>query len=88
MQTEFHLPFMYTIGAEPAFDEHTILVFPMVDPSRVQELRAWVNGAPLEVRRYAYPRNRALGTYWADLVGSSAHGGDNTLVVHVALRPE
>ncbi|MCC6486467.1 MAG: hypothetical protein IT364_03130 [Candidatus Hydrogenedentes bacterium] len=88
MQTEFHLPFMYTIGAEPAFDEHTILVFPMVDPSRVQELQAWVNGAPLEVRRYAYPRNRALGTYWADLVGSSAHGGDNTLVVHVAFRPE
>jgi hypothetical protein len=88
LQTQFHLPFMYTIGAEPAFDEHTILVFPMQDPSRVQELRAWVNGAPLEVRRYAYPRNRALSTYWADLVGSGAHGGDNSLVVHVAFRQE
>ena len=47
-----------------------------------------MNGAPLEVRRYAYPRNRGLGTYWADLVGSGAHGGRNVLVVHVAVQPE
>jgi hypothetical protein len=79
---------MYTIGAEPAFDEHTILVLPMRDPSRVRALRAWVNGVPLDVRRYAYPRNRALSTYWADLVGTGAHGGDNTLVVHLEFAPE
>ena len=83
LQTTFHLPFMYTIGAEPAFDEHTVLVFPMLDPARVKDLRAWVNGEPLDVRRYAYPRNRGLSTWWADLVGTAARGGDNTLVVHV-----
>ena len=83
LQTSFHLPFMYTIGAEPAFDEHTVLVFPMLDPTQVKDLRAWVNGEPLDVRRYAYPRNRALYTWWADLVGTAARGGDNTLVVHV-----
>lgn len=88
LRTRFHLPFMYTIGAEPAFDEHTVLVFPLRDPSRVRELRAWVNGAPLEVRRYAYPRNRGLSTYWADLVGSGARGGDNVLVVQVTFQPE
>ncbi len=83
LRTDFHLPFMYTIGAEPAFDEHTIVVFPMLDPSQVKELRAWINGVPLEVRRYLYPRNRGLFTFWADLVGSSAHGGENTLVLSV-----
>ncbi len=88
LRTRFHLPFMYTIGAEPIFDEHTILVLPMRDPSRVRELHAWVNGVPLDVRRYAYPRNRALSTYWADLVGTGAHGGDNTLVVHMEFAPE
>jgi hypothetical protein len=88
LRTEFNLPFMYTIGAEPAFDEHTVLVLPMRDASRVRELRAWVNGVPLEVRRYAYPRNRALSTYWADLVGTAAHGGDNVLVVYAAFEPE
>lgn len=83
LQTDFHLPFMYTIGAEPAFDEHTVLVLPMVDAARVTELKAWVNGAPLNVQRYAYPRNRGLSTWWATLVGTGAHGGDNRLVVHV-----
>ena len=79
---------MYTIGAESAFDEHTVLVFPMLDPTRVKDLRAWVNGEPLDVRRYAYPRNRSLFTWWADLVGTGARGGDNVLVVYVDfLRP-
>jgi hypothetical protein len=83
LQASFHLPFMYTIGAEPAFDEHTVLVFPLLDPTRVKDLRAWVNGQPLDVRRYAYPRNRGLSTWWADLVGTGARGGDNVLVVYV-----
>lgn len=83
LQTEFHLPFMYTIGAEPFFDEHTLLVLPMIDRSRVTVLRAWMNGVPLDVQLYRYPRNRALGCYWADLVGSAAHGGRNRLVIYV-----
>jgi hypothetical protein len=56
----------------------------MLDPARVKDLRAWVNGAPLDVRRYAYPRNRGLSTWWADLVGTGARGGDNVLVVYIA----
>jgi len=79
--TSFHLPFMYTIGAEPQFYEHPLVVFPMRDPAKVTELRAWMNGAPLNVERYRYPRNRDLSTWWADLVGSAASGGTNTLVV-------
>ena len=33
-QTRFHLPFMYTCGCEPFFDEHTLIVLPFVDRRR------------------------------------------------------
>lgn len=83
LQTRFELPFMYTIGAEPFFDEHTIVVLPLVRERQARRVRGWINGQPLEVKRYRYPRNRALGCYYADLVGSAAAGGANTLVVHL-----
>jgi hypothetical protein len=83
LQTRFTLPFMYTIGAEPFFDEHTMLVLPMVDPHGVKRISAWINGESLDVRLYRYPRNRGLGCYYADLVGSGAVGGANTLVVQL-----
>lgn len=83
LQTRFELPFMYTIGAEPFFDEHTILVLPLLRENQAKQVRAWINGQPLNVQRYRYPRNRAFGCYYADLVGSGAVGGDNTLVVHL-----
>lgn len=83
LQTDFELPFMYTIGAEPFFDEHTFLVLPLVRPERVKALQAWVNGVPLEVEVYRYPRNRAFSCRYADLVGSGARAGFNRLVLHI-----
>lgn len=82
LQTRFHLPFMYTLGCEPAPDDHTILVLPLLPPEGSVALSAWVNGEPLEVRRYAYPRNRQFGCHYADLVGTAARGGGNVLTVH------
>lgn len=83
VQTKFNLPFMYWGGgAEPFFDDHTILALPMVRQSSVKEIKAWINGVPLDVRTYRYPRNRSLACFYADLVGTGAHGGDNTLVVY------
>jgi hypothetical protein len=81
LETSFHLPFMYGLGYEPAQDEHTVLVLPLVRQARVAGIRAWINGLPLEVREYQYPRNRKLACFYADLVGTGAHGGDNKLVV-------
>jgi hypothetical protein len=81
-QTNFHLPFMYVAGQEPSFDEHTLLVLPFVRQSRVRVVAAWINGVPLDVRRYQYPRNRGLSCFYADLVGSAAQGGENRLVLH------
>jgi len=84
LQTRFRLPFMYTLGCEPTPDDHTVLVLPLLPPEGPAALSAWVNGEPLEVRWYAYPRNRGFGCYYADLVGTSAHRGDNVLTVHYA----
>lgn len=81
LQTQFHLPFMYTLGFEPFFDDHPILALPLARPPK--EVRAWINGSPLPVRRYDYPLRRSLGCYYADLVGTAARGGPNTLVVHL-----
>lgn len=82
VQTTFKLPFIYSYGMEPKFDDHTILALPFIRRGQVSSVKAWLNGAPLDVRDYRYPRNRALGCYWADLVGTGAHSGDNTLVVY------
>ncbi|HIJ72859.1 MAG TPA: hypothetical protein HPP83_02050 [Candidatus Hydrogenedentes bacterium] len=75
VQTSFHLPFMYTLGFEPFLDKHTILAIPLLSPSKVKRIEGWINGQPLEVQRYRYPRNPKLSCYWADLVGSGTHGG-------------
>lgn len=82
-QTDFELPFMYTMGAEPFFDEHTFLVLPLLRPNDVKEVRAWINGVPIDIRKYKYPRNRSLSTFYADLIGTSAKGGMNKLVLYL-----
>lgn len=83
LQSEFNLPFLHTFGAEPYIDEHTLLVLPLLRQNKIKEIRAWVNGEPLNVQAYRYPRNRKLATYYADLVGTAAKGGTNRLVVHL-----
>ncbi len=86
LSTSFHLPFMYGIVSQPHRDEHTLLVLPFANPEKVKSIRAWINGAPLEVEQYRYPRNPGLLCHWADLVGSAARGGDNTLVLHIEFQ--
>ena len=83
-ETDFNLPFLYTLGFEPAFDEHTIIVFPLVRHREVKIAAAWIDGKELNVQRYVYPVNRKLACYYADLVGSPAHAGQNRLVVHLS----
>jgi hypothetical protein len=82
VQTTFSLPFTYGLGMEPQFKDHTILALPFLRRAEVKNIRGWINGVPLDVRDYRYPRNTSFGCYWADLVGSGAHFGDNTLVVY------
>jgi hypothetical protein len=83
-ETSLDIPFLHSLGFDPAFDEHTIIVFPLVRQKNTKVLAAWVNGKELNVLSYAYPNNHNLACYYADLNGSSTHGGHNTLVVHLA----
>lgn len=85
LQTRFSLPFMYTLGCEPALDDHTVLVLPLLPQTAAADIQAWVNGVALNVQRYSYPRNRAFGCYYADLVGTAARHGDNVLTIHYAV---
>lgn len=82
-ETEFSLPFMYGYGCEPTFNEHTILVLPLFRNEQVKNIKAWINSCPLEVRQYRYPRNRALLCHWADMIGSAAQHGQNTLIIYM-----
>ncbi|MCE5198115.1 hypothetical protein LLG39_03990, partial [bacterium] len=89
LQTSFYLPFMYWAGgSEPRIEDHTILVLPFIRKDRVATIKAWINGVPLDVRDYRYPRNRGLGCFYVDLVGTAAHGGENTVVVYFDASPK
>lgn len=82
-ETEFNLPFLCQVGAEPGPSDHTLAVFPLLRADRAHLVRAWVNGTELILQRYRYPRNPKLGCHYADLVGSAARDGMNKLVVFV-----
>lgn len=82
MQHDFQLPFMYGYGCEPAFQDHMFLTLPFLDSSRIKNIQVWINGQPMTVETYRYPRNRSLGCYYVDLVGSSAQAGNNRIVLY------
>jgi hypothetical protein len=85
LQTRFSLPFLPGYGCESRPGEHTLLVFPLLPHVGEVQLRAWINGAPLPIQLYSYPRNRALGCRYADLLGTAATHGDNTIILHADL---
>ena len=65
------------------FEEHPILALPLIRHKQLKKIKAWINGIALNVQRYSYPRNRGLACYYADLVGSGAHGGKNEFVIYL-----
>lgn len=89
LRTSFYFPFLNGYGAEPAYDEHPRLVLPLLRQKSVKHLLGWINGKPLEIQTYSYPRNRKLGCYYAELLGSGAKGQQsNTLVLHLQFHPD
>ena len=83
LQTKFTTPLAQWGGAEGRFDEHALIVFPFVDQGRVRQIQAWINGQPIDVQIYRYPRNRKLMCHWSDIVGTPIHPGVNDLVVQL-----
>jgi len=84
LSSEFYLPFItYGYGMDPFFDDHAFLVVPVIDISKIMTIRAWINGSPIEIRAYRYPRNKGLNCLYSDLHDSGVRGGSkNTLVIY------
>ena len=56
--TTFELPFIEPLkwGCEPGYDDDTVIELAFTDPARVQSISARLNGQPVSVQRYAYPK--------------------------------
>ncbi len=80
------LPFINSYGCEPGFYDHPILVLPISSNPSVAKLSVWINGQPVAVNEYRYPRNRGYLTRWVDLLGVT-HMGENSLVVYYEETP-
>jgi hypothetical protein len=83
LQTKFDTPLAQWGGCEAGLNDHTLIVLPFVDQNRVKKVSAWINGYPVEVQTYKYPRNRALMCRWLDIIGTAIHPGTNDFVMHV-----
>ncbi len=83
LQTKFDTPLAQWGGCEAGLNDHTLIVLPFVDQNRVKKVTAWINGYPVEVQTYKYPRNRALMCRWLDIIGTAIHPGTNDFVMHV-----
>lgn len=81
LETSFYLPFINSDGTEPRPENHPQLIVPMIRREQLKKIRAWINGIPLAIRQYSYPRNRKLGCFHADLMGSGAQGQYNNRLV-------
>ena len=85
LQTKFTTPLAQWGGAEAKLDDHTLIVLPFVDQNRVKRIAAWINGQPVNVQAYRYPRNRAMMCRWIDIVGTAIHPGVNDLVLQLEM---
>ena len=85
LQTKFTTPLAQWGGAEGKLDDHTLIVLPFVDQNRVKRIAAWINGQPVDVQTYRYPRNRAMMCRWIDIVGTAIHPGVNDLVLQLEM---
>jgi len=74
--TEFTLPFIEPahFGMMPDFNDDTVLELAFADPARVDDISARLNGQPVEVRRYAYPKRADWYTFYLDLTGQASPG--------------
>jgi len=74
--TEFTLPFIEPahFGMMPDFNDDTVLELAFADPAHVTEISARLNGRPIEVRRYAYPKRADWYTFYLELTGQASPG--------------
>jgi hypothetical protein len=87
LQTKFTTPVAQWGGCEGKFEDHALIVFPFVDQNRVKRISAWINGQPVDVQTYRYPRDRKMICRWIDIIGTAIHPGTNDLVLQLEMEP-
>jgi len=56
--------------------------WPFVRDTASEMVAAWINGVPMDVRKYQYPAIVSVLFLMRILIGSAAIGGENRLVIH------
>ncbi len=71
-ETDFELPFIEptAYGCMPGWDDDTIVDLSFADPARIASIEAAIDGQPIEVRKYRYPRGSDWISYYLELTGA------------------
>jgi hypothetical protein len=86
LQTKLTTPLAQQGGSEGRFEEHSLIVFSVIDQQRVKQISVWINGQAVDVQTYRYPRDRKMCCRWIDIVGTAIHPGTNDLVVQLEME--
>ena len=54
----------------PDYADDAVLELAFDKPDAVKTISARINGNPIEVRRYSYPRRTDFGSYYIELTGN------------------
>ena len=74
--TEFILPFIEPVayGCMPDLLDDTVMELAFTDPAVIAEIDARLNGQPIEVRRFPYPRRPEWHSCYLELTGQASPG--------------
>lgn len=74
--TGFNLPFMEgaNYGVIPGYEDDAVIELAFARPNAIKSITARINGKPMEVRKYFYPRRTAWYGYYIELTGNTFHG--------------
>jgi hypothetical protein len=86
LSSEFDVPFIQRY-IPPDYYHHNFIMLNFLKPEQIKGIRAWVNGAEVNVNRYDYWRGGSGSfTYYIDGTRSSLRSGKNTLVLWVSSK--
>ncbi|MBI3947710.1 MAG: hypothetical protein HY321_17450 [Armatimonadetes bacterium] len=75
-ETEFELPFIEprSFGFLSGYEDDAVVELAFSDPNAVQSIGARLNGEPVPVQRYRYPKGRDRWSYYVELTGNTDPG--------------
>jgi hypothetical protein len=75
-ETEFDLPFIEppAYGCMQGYEDDTVIELAFRNPAAVASLAVALNGQPVELRKYPYPRKREWFSWYVEMTGIVAPG--------------